>query len=144
MRGDQLPAKRGFHVSAVPAVMRPIISAQAALVHVLVAQQFGIQATFTHRGTAINNLWMIPRADGDATARITLGTRSIEERRIFEIATQPNFPPSDGLVVDDVIGPDENGNLYRVERFVNEDDIGAVYKFHGVYESTKQVGVVGQ
>lgn len=112
-----------------------------ASMHVSTSKAFGIQIAYLARQDVIPDLWCLPKSGGDATVTVTVAGRIIEERRVFEIAAQTNFPPTQGLTVDDVI-TDENGINYRVETWNNSDDIGAVYTFNGLYQKAKQIGAV--
>jgi hypothetical protein len=123
--------------------VRTDISAAASSAFLAIAKCLGVQVTYTARGTAITGLYCVPKSGTNASMRETVGTRSIEQERQFDIPTQTGFPPTGGLTVDDEI-TDENGNVYRVQTWNNNDDIGAVYTFDGVYEITKQIGAVGQ
>ncbi len=132
---------------SVPFV-RQFIASQAAGAHLAVCQSgLGVQVTYTHRGTAIPNLWCMPKSTGYETMRVTIGTRTAEAQRTFEIPTQTNFPPlvngDVDLPIDDTI-TDEHGDVYGITANRNPDDIGAVYEFQGVHSLTKQVGAVGQ
>lgn len=105
------------------------------------AQEFGEQVTYTHRGTA-TKVYAIVYNEGEATNKVWANTRVRELPKTFEIPVQAGFPPSDLPFPGDTI-TDEVGDLYVVETW-KADDVRAVFTFRDCKNSkAKTTGTVG-
>ncbi len=120
---------------------RDAVQLAVAKAHLAVSRQLGVPLTYTSRGSAISVYGLPTKRGTPSVMRQAIGTRSEEIHWQFEIPVQTNFPPTNGLMVDDTIT--EEGDVYRVVDW-NTDEYGAIYTCTVTWTVTKQVGAAGQ
>jgi hypothetical protein len=117
--------------------LRDAIGDAASLGLLIGAEVVGIQGTYNHEGTDIDDIYALP-LESVGRMRLSINIRMRELKGAVLIPKQDNFPPADGVMEDDT-WTDDNGVVYRVDED-NSDPFNVVYLFTVVNSIAKQVG----
>ncbi len=112
-----------------------------------VCKVMGELLTFTYPGGSVA-CYGFPESGGNASMRKTIGTRSQEDLRTFQVMQQPpatpTFPPSGLEIFSDCTITDEVGVIYTIRQW-SQDALQRVWTFTDCVRTlTKHAGAVGQ
>lgn len=100
------------------------------------------QMTYTHDGQDVS-IWVIPTCGATGTRRIWGNTLSQELKNEFVIPIQDNFPPDNGVLINDVLTDLDSGDAFTIRKWSVDSELVCYTVEEAICTKGIQAGAVG-